>query len=44
MRAGGPVDRKKGDAAALYGVAGKVAGGALVGRLVEGYMDTLYKA
>jgi sphinganine-1-phosphate aldolase len=44
MRAGGPLERKKGDAAALYGVAGKVAGGALVGRLVEGYMDTLYKA
>lgn len=38
------VERKKGDAAALYGVAGKLPDKSVVERLAEGFLDTLYKA
>ena len=35
---------KKGSAAALYGVAGKLPDKSIVSRLAEGFLDTLYKA
>lgn len=40
----GREERKRGNAAALYGVAGKLPDKSVVGRLAEGFLDTLYKA
>ena len=44
MKDGISVNRKRGDASALYGVAGKIPDKSVVSRLVVGYLDTLYKA
>ena len=41
-RAGQKVERERGDAAALYGVAGSVPDKTIVSRLAEGFLDTLY--
>jgi sphinganine-1-phosphate aldolase len=35
---------KRGDTAALYGVAGSMPDKSIVSRLAEGFLDTLYKA
>ncbi|KAL2001482.1 hypothetical protein VTN02DRAFT_1683 [Thermoascus thermophilus] len=35
--------KKRGDASALYGVAGTIPDKSIVNRLVEGFLDTLYK-
>ncbi|PGG98280.1 hypothetical protein AJ79_08917 [Helicocarpus griseus UAMH5409] len=43
-RQGQKVERKKGDAAALYGVAGSIPDKSIVNRLAEGFLDTLYLA
>ncbi|KAI5293723.1 hypothetical protein KEM55_006949 [Ascosphaera atra] len=37
-------ERKKGDASALYGVAGSIPDKSIVNRLAEGFLDTLYLA
>ena len=44
VRAGGSLERTRGNASALYGVAGKIPDKSVVNRLVEGFLDTLYKA
>lgn len=44
VKQGGVAEKKRGDASALYGVAGKIPDKSVVGRLVEGFLDTLYKA
>jgi sphinganine-1-phosphate aldolase len=36
--------RKRGDTAALYGIAGSLPDKSIVSRLAEGFLDTLYKA
>lgn len=43
-REGKKIEVKKGSAAALYGVAGKLPDKSIVNRLAEGFLDTLYKA
>ncbi|KAI5307348.1 hypothetical protein KEM56_006575 [Ascosphaera pollenicola] len=35
-------DKKKGDASALYGVAGSIPNKSIISRLAEGFLDTLY--
>lgn len=42
--AGLQADKKRGNAGALYGVAGKIPDKSVVERLVVGFLDTLYKA
>ena len=44
VKEGGVAERPRGQASALYGVAGKIPDKSVVGRLVEGFLDTLYKA
>ena len=44
VKEGGTAEKERGDAGALYGVAGKIPDKSVVGRLVEGFLDTLYKA
>jgi sphinganine-1-phosphate aldolase len=41
-RAGVKPDRRRGDTAALYGVAGSLPDKSIVSRLAEGFLDTLY--
>ena len=44
VKEGKSAEKKKGTAAALYGVAGKLPDKSIVNRLAEGFLDTLYKA
>ena len=44
VKEGKSIEKKKGDKAALYGVAGKLPDKSVVVRLAEGFLDTLYKA
>lgn len=41
-RAGQKVEKERGDASALYGVAGSIPDKSIVSRLAEGFLDTLY--
>lgn len=41
-RLGHAVEKKRGDASALYGVAGSIPDKSIVSRLAEGFLDTLY--
>ncbi|KKZ61776.1 sphinganine-1-phosphate aldolase [[Emmonsia] crescens] len=43
-RLGLKVQKGKGDASALYGVAGSIPDKSIVNRLAEGFLDTLYLA
>lgn len=38
------VEKERGDASALYGVAGSIPDKSIVSRLAEGFLDTLYLA
>lgn len=44
VKEGGVAEKPRGQAGALYGVAGKIPDKTVVGRLVVGFLDTLYKA
>jgi sphinganine-1-phosphate aldolase len=44
VKEGGVAERRRGQASALYGVAGKVPDKSVVGRLVVAFLDALYKA
>jgi sphinganine-1-phosphate aldolase len=44
VKEGGIAERPRGQASALYGVAGKVPDKSVVGRLVVAFLDALYKA
>ena len=44
VKEGGVAEKQRGQASALYGVAGKIPDKSVVGRLVVGFLDTLYKA
>ncbi|PGH27288.1 hypothetical protein AJ80_00998 [Polytolypa hystricis UAMH7299] len=44
VRQGKAAERKRGDASALYGVAGSIPDKTIVRRLAEGFLDTLYLA
>jgi len=44
VKEGKSAEKKKGTAAALYGVAGKLPDKSIVNRLAGGFLDTLYKA
>lgn len=44
VKAGGPIEKGKGNSAQLYGVAGSLPDKSIVSQMVIAYLDTLYKA
>lgn len=44
VKAGGPIEKGKGNSAQLYGVAGSLPDKSVVGQILVAYLDTLYKA
>jgi sphinganine-1-phosphate aldolase len=44
VKDGGVAEKQRGQASALYGIAGKIPDKSVGGRLVVGFLDTIYKA